>query len=211
VASNVHFRGQIVQAQGPRAKSPAFAFRRPAAGVIAMPHDSSFHPNVKSASATDALYYVLVTDHARQIAQVAHAIDFLSVQDFLAEEELVRGMWELIGEQYRTRSKFLAIWPSVRYLAVHRWNGGLGGFLLVSTPLNWQIDYVTVRQELRRRGIAASLVNEAANQARARGVPYVMLTSKPSLRPLYEGQCGFQVVAQSETACPRTQPVRHVS
>jgi predicted GNAT family N-acyltransferase len=69
--------------------------------------------------------------------------------------------------------------------------------LLVSAPLNWQIDYVVVRDDARGQGIATSLVNATVNQALARHVPYVMLTSKESLRPLYAEQCGFTPVAGS--------------
>ena len=38
-----------------------------------------------------------------------------------------------------------------------------------------------------------ALVSETANQALAANAPYVMLTSRPELRPLYEGRCGFRV------------------
>jgi ribosomal protein S18 acetylase RimI-like enzyme len=66
--------------------------------------------------------------------------------------------------------------------------------LLVSAPVNWQVDYVVVRPEWRGRGIAEALVNETVNRARTRKVPYLMLTSRAGLRPLYEGACGFTVV-----------------
>ena len=84
----------------------------------------------------------------------------------------------------------------MRYVAVHRDDAGdVDGFLLVNTPVNWQIDYVVVRPGCRGRGIAGALVSETLDQAYRRGVPLVMLTSKPALRPLYES-CGFQVVGQ---------------
>jgi GNAT superfamily N-acetyltransferase len=122
---------------------------------------------------------------------VAHAIEFLTAQEFVADEPACKRLWELIGTQFRTRGKFLAVWPGVRYLAIHRAaDGSLDGFLLINAPINWQIDYVVVAAESRGRGIASALVTEAANQALLRGVPYVMLTSKESLRPLYEA-CGF--------------------
>ena len=79
-------------------------------------------------------------------------------------------------------------------VAVHRRAGALAGVLLVSTPVNWQIDYVIVHPDHRGEGIAAALVNETLNQALARKVPYVMLTSREGLRPLYEEACGFTVV-----------------
>ena len=121
-------------------------------------------------------------------------VRFLSVQDFLADEGGCKSLWELIGSQFRTRSKFLTIWPNVRFVAVYRGSGGaVLGFLLVSAPINWQIDYVVVHPDARGRGVAAGLVRAALNEAFRRNVPYVMLTSRESLRPLYEG-CGFNVV-----------------
>ncbi|HMO34587.1 MAG TPA: GNAT family N-acetyltransferase, partial [Gemmatales bacterium] len=72
------------------------------------------------------------------------------------------------------------------------------GMLLVSAPVNWQIDYVVVHPEARRQGIAASLVKRTLNEAYRRGVPYVMLTSRESLRSLYEGECGFTVVGRKD-------------
>lgn len=122
-------------------------------------------------------------------------VRFLSVQEFLADEPACRALWDLIGTQFRTRGKFLTIWPNVRFVAVYRGPGGVpAGFLLVSAPINWQIDYVVVHPEARGRGVAAGLVRAALNEAFRRNVPYVMLTSRESLRPLYEG-CGFTVVS----------------
>jgi GNAT superfamily N-acetyltransferase len=125
---------------------------------------------------------------------VAHPVEFLSVTDFLADEPACKQLWELVTTQFRTRNKFLAIWSGVRYVAVSRDpDGASDGFLLVTAPVNWQIDYVVVRPDRRGLGIAAALVAEALNQAHRLGAPYVMLTSKASLRPLYEG-CGFTAV-----------------
>jgi GNAT superfamily N-acetyltransferase len=100
----------------------------------------------------------------------------------------------MLVTQFHTRSKFLAIWPGVRYVVLHRdGDGQVNGFLLVTTPVNWQIDYVVVRPDSRGQGIASALVKAALNQAYLHKAPYVMLTSKESLRPLYES-CGFEVI-----------------
>jgi GNAT superfamily N-acetyltransferase len=124
-------------------------------------------------------------------------VEFLPVGEFLADEPACKLLWELVSTQFRTRSKFLAVWSGVRFVAVHRdESGDADGFLLVNTPVNWQIDYVVVRPEARGRGIAAALVAEALDQAFRRGAPFVTLTSKPALRPLYEA-CGF-VVAETK-------------
>jgi GNAT superfamily N-acetyltransferase len=125
------------------------------------------------------------------IRPVSHAIEFLTTQEFLADEPACKRLWELVSTQFRTRGKFLAVWPGVWFVAVHRDSTGRAdGFLLVNAPINWQIDYVVVCPESRGQGIASALVVETANQALLRGAPYVMLTSKESLRPLYEA-CGF--------------------
>ena len=140
---------------------------------------------------------------------VRRPVEFLTVQEAVADESLCSALWHFISTAFRTRSKFLAIWPNVRYLAVDRQGTEIYGLLLVSASLNWQIDYVTVRDDMRRRGIAAALIRETLNQAWLRHVPYVMLTSKESLRPLYEGMCGFSVVGKSDTrsaADSRTLP-----
>ena len=133
---------------------------------------------------------------------VDELVEFLPVQEFLADEAACKILWELIGTQFRTRGKFLSIWSAVRYIAVHRDDAAeLDGFLLVSTPVNWQIDYVVVRPDRRGRGIASALVKATVNHAFMHGVPYLMLTSKESLRPLYEG-CGFQVIHPVESIRP---------
>ncbi len=77
-------------------------------------------------------------------------------------------------------------------------NLAVDGFLLVTTPVNWQIDYVVVHPDARGQGIAAALLNETLHQAFLQQVPYVMLTSKPGLRSLYE-TCGFTVVGEHAT------------
>jgi ribosomal protein S18 acetylase RimI-like enzyme len=151
-------------------------------------YDTGLRPH----AAEGELYYLLTPTAARS---VDHAIEFLTAAEFLEDETACRDVWDSITTHFKTRSKFLAIWPSVRYVAVHHRDGEVVGFLLVSAPVNWQIDYVVVRPEYRGRGIAEALVNATVNQALVRKVPYVMLTSREGLRPLYESACGFTVVA----------------
>jgi ribosomal protein S18 acetylase RimI-like enzyme len=146
----------------------------------------------RSPAAEGELYYLHVPANPRP---VAHAVEFHTTAELLEDESSCRVIWEMLTSHFKTRSKFLAIWPSVRYVAVHYRHGELAGFLLVSAPVNWQIDYVVVRSEYRGEGIAVSLVNATVNQALTRNVPYVMLTSREGLRPLYETACGFTVVA----------------
>jgi GNAT superfamily N-acetyltransferase len=135
---------------------------------------------------------------------VARPIEFLTVQEFIADEPACKRLWDLISTQFRTRGKFLAVWPGVRFVALHRnADGAADAFLLVNAPVNWQIDYVVVCEEARGQGIASALVTETANRALLRGVPYVMLTSKESLRPLYEA-CGFTPVEVPVLGAPST-------
>jgi ribosomal protein S18 acetylase RimI-like enzyme len=120
-------------------------------------------------------------------------VDFAPIHQFLADEPACKVFWDLIASQFRTRSKFLAVWPGVRYVAVHRTPAGTAdGFLLVSTPVNWQIDYVVVHPDSRGQRIAQALVTETLNRAVDHRVPFVTLTSRPDLRPMYEA-CGFVV------------------
>src|SRR5437762_6462557 len=115
----------------------------------------------------------------RNLSPPTPPVQFLPVQQFLADESACKELWKLLVSQFKTRSKFLAIWPSVRYLALHRDASGIAdGFLLVSTPVNWQIDYVVVKETSRGQGIAAALVKETVRQAYMMQAPYVMLTSK---------------------------------
>jgi len=143
------------------------------------------------------LYYQAVP--AREVP-VEHPTEFLTVQEFLADESACKALWEFIGTQFRTRSKFLSVWPHVRHVTLLRDRpvGQIKGLLLVTSPINWQIDYVVVHPEARRQGVAVALVRTALNEAYRRGVPYVMLTSVESLRPLYEGECGLTVVGRRE-------------
>jgi ribosomal protein S18 acetylase RimI-like enzyme len=155
--------------------------------------------------AEEELYYIQLPHERRPVSP---HVQIVPVQEFLQDEPACRTLWEQIDSQFRTRSKFLAIWPSVHYVALYRTGETVDGLLVISAFTNWQIDYVVVRPEARRRGIAAALVNAALNRAFELGVPYVMLTSRAALRPLYEGECGFRVV-EERTAEPH--PMHHES
>lgn len=126
-------------------------------------------------------------------------VEFVPVQQFLADEPACQRLWEFASTQFRTRRVFLMIWQAVRFLALHRDAAGqVDGLLLVSEQHNWQIDYVVVDPAARGQGVAKALVNAALNEALKRGVPYVTLTSREGLRRLYEGECGFTVVGRKE-------------
>jgi GNAT superfamily N-acetyltransferase len=137
---------------------------------------------------------------------VGNDVEFLSASEFLESETDCRSLWNMITAHFKTRSKFLAIWPSVRFVAAHHRGGELVGFLLVSAPVNWQIDYVVVRPEWRGHGIAESLVKATLNEALARKAPFVMLTSRPGLRPLYESACGLTVVTPASESNSAAEP-----
>lgn len=123
------------------------------------------------------------------------AIEFVTTQDVVADETVSRAIWDLVASQFRSRGKFLAIWPCVRHVALHRdEQGGVDGFLLVSEPVNWQLDYVVVRDDARGRGIASALVRFTLDEACRRNVPYVMLSCTEALEPFYRS-CGFHPVA----------------
>ena len=133
-------------------------------------------------------------------------VDFVAVQDFLCDESACRAVWDLVTGQFRTRGKFLAIWPAVGHVVIHRDpTGAVDGFLLVSELVNWQLDYVVVRDDARGQGIASALVCGALNEACRRRVPYVMLTCADDLSPLYE-RCGFRPVTSPPLPSPPRPP-----
>ncbi len=139
------------------------------------------------------LYYLY---QPLQMQPVSMPIEFVTVQSFLNDEPACRMLWEMVASQFRTRSKFLMIWQHVRHVCVHRNVANeVDGLLLISSPINWQIDYVVVHPQARGQGIAIALVKHALNEALKAGVPYVMLTSRAGLRVLYESECGLRVVA----------------
>lgn len=126
--------------------------------------------------------------------RIEPGVEFISATEFLSDEPACKMMWELLDTQFRTRSKFLAVWRCVSHLCVHRdLDGVLDGFLVISAPINWQIDYVVVRPDSRGQGIASALVRTANAHAHRLKVPYVMLTCRPSLHPLYE-ECGYRMI-----------------
>lgn len=145
------------------------------------------------------LYY-LCQPETRPAPPDDGSVEFAPVAALLADEAACAMLWELIDTQFSTRWKFLSIWRTAAYVALHRdAAGSVDGLCIVSAPVNWQIDYVVVRPDARGQGIAAALVRAAVGHAARLGVPYVMLTSRASLRPLYES-CGFQVVASKVPA-----------
>lgn len=156
-------------------------------------------------SAEPELHYIHKPTGVRLVAA---RVDFVPVSEFLADEPACKLLWELVSTQFRTRGKFLAVWTGVKFVAVHRDpDGEADGFLLVNAPVNWQIDYVVVRPDRRGQGVAQAMLAEALNQAYLHAAPYVMLTSKASLRPLYEG-VGFTAIefAATSSADERTRP-----
>lgn len=145
----------------------------------------------------EATLHYLCQPTAKRPAELP--IQFLPVQQFLADEPACKRLWHFAETQFRTRRVFLMIWQAVRYVALHRnAEKEVDGLLLVSEHHTWQIDYVVVDPSVRGQGIAKALVIAALNAAVDRGAPYVTLSSREGLRKLYEGECGFTVVGRKE-------------
>ena len=162
-----------------------------------------FTPRWDSTMPTESEHDLYFLCQPREPRSSPLPVSFLPVTEFLRDEASCKLLWDLVTHQFHTRSKILAIWSGVRYVALHRdAHGQADGLLLVTTPVNWQIDYVVVRPEARGQGIASALLLETLHQAYLHRAPYVMLTSKPSLRGLYES-CGFSVVGTSEGIAAR--------
>src|SRR5258708_38826996 len=100
------------------------------------------------------LYYIQLPVEVRPTSP---EVEILPDQEFIADEAACRALWEMLSDQFHTRSKFLSIWPGVRYVAAHRTNKTVTGLLLLSASVHWQIDYVVARPDAPRRGNAAKL------------------------------------------------------
>ena len=139
----------------------------------------------------DTLHYICIPTESRAVSL---AIDIVPIEEFLLDDAACKMLWSMMESQFRTRSKFLAVWRTAAFVALHRDEvHEVDGLLLITSAINWQIDYVVVRPDARGQGIAQQLVMAALNRAAVLNIPYVMLSSKESLRGLYE-RCGFMVV-----------------
>lgn len=68
-------------------------------------------------TAEPQLHYLQKPTAARPLPA---GVEFVTVQEFLADEPACTLFWELIDTQFRTRSKFLAVWNAVRFICMHR-------------------------------------------------------------------------------------------
>lgn len=111
--------------------------------------------------------------------------------------DVLSEMWE-DEPQYHTRRKWVRALRFCQYFVIYRVDGDIQGFLMITDPNgkhhDWEIHYVTVREEYRHRGAATAMVMFATNQATEEGIQTVTLTSRPELQALYESKCGFTVV-----------------
>ena len=141
-------------------------------------------------SAENLHYICIPTD-----VQTVHlSIDIVPIEELLLDDAACQRLWTMIESQFRTRSKFLAVWRTASFVALHRDDvHDVDGLLLITSAINWQLDYVVVRPDARGQGIAQQLVIAALNRAAVLNIPYVMLSSKESLRGLYE-RCGFMAI-----------------
>ena len=118
--------------------------------------------------------------------------EFLPVQDFLADEPACKELWDVAVQPCSTRAA--SSWPSGRACGTSRSiatrTATPTGSCSSPSPVNWQIDYVVVKPDSRGQGIATQLVRTALHHAYLHRTPYVMLTSKESLRPLYAEPAG---------------------
>ena len=61
-----------------------------------------------------------------------------------------------------------------------------------------ELDGLFVEPELWRRGIGSALVEEAAHDARSRGLSLMTVVANPGAKEFYE-RCGFMVEGSAET------------
>lgn len=133
---------------------------------------------------------------------VDRQVIFMTVTDLVSDSEdnvrRCQQIFDLVVQNFKTRRKFLELWPHVRYVAFVEEDGQIISCAFASTPMNWQIDYVVTRPDKRGMNLARAVTNTITNEARKRKVPYVMLTSRPELVHLYAHQCTYTIVGDDQ-------------
>ena len=83
---------------------------------------------------------------------------------------------------------------------VAEWRGTIVGFAAVELRADGEneLDALFVDPNMRRRGIARSLVAHCADVARARNSAFLCVVGNPHAREFYAA-CGFNVIGTSET------------
>ena len=78
-------------------------------------------------------------------------------------------------------------------------DGRIAGFAVVLDQEGMaELDGLFVEPELWRRGIGSALVEEAAHDARSRGLSLMTVVANPGAKEFYE-RCGFMVEGSAET------------
>lgn len=143
-------------------------------------------------------YYIKIPEKM----PVYHRVKFMPIEDLVSDSaknnRRCQEIFDMLTDCFKTRRKFLELWPHVRYVALIEEKDSVVSFAFASTPLNWQVDYVTTRVDKRGQNMAASVVNEITNQALKRKVPYLMLTSIPELKALYCHDCRYTIIGNEE-------------
>ena len=91
------------------------------------------------------------------------------------------------------------------------WSGTIVGFAAVEprTDGESELDALFVDPNMRRRGIARSLVAHCAEVARSRESAFLYVVGNPHAKEFYTG-CGFDVIGTSETRFGRGLLMRKI-
>ena len=91
------------------------------------------------------------------------------------------------------------------------WNGTIVGFAAVQPRADGEseLDALFVDPNMRRRGIARSLVAHCAEVARSRESAFLYVVGNPHAKEFYTG-CGFDVIGTSETRFGRGLLMRKI-
>lgn len=112
-------------------------------------------------------------------------------------ENVLSQIYKLIDGSFHTKTKLYKILRSLDYIAyIDTMYGEVIASLLVCGCTVKEIHYVVTKDEWRRKNMASSLVNYVTDSFRYidKNISHFALSSKPELRPLYEGKCGFTVI-----------------
>jgi len=120
---------------------------------------------------------------SKPINYPSHDVHMSSIS--LMDSDQLNSIRCLITDYFYDHSKFLTIWPHVRYIAYINVYNRIQSMALVSDTINWQIDYVSTNINFRHKGYASSIMTYINNVAWDKGVPYLILTSNSNLEYFY--------------------------
>lgn len=146
----------------------------------------------------DELNYILKPDSVQRFKYTLNdrhiGISCQKISDI--DEHKLKQIHQMINDNFSSKTKLYNV---LRYLDniiyAHYHNAPIAS-LFVSGCTVKEIHYVVTHHSWRGQGIASELVNFTTDMLKTNNhlIKYFTLSSKPELRSLYEGKCGFTVI-----------------